>query len=386
MQQTVAAGTIEAIVEGRHDDPFAVLGVHDAGSAAVVRAFVPGAESVDVVTRDGAKLASLARRHDGGFFEGTIPSRAAYRLRATQPDGNVDRRRSLCVRAGPRPPRRLADRRGNARQALRRAGCARHRPRRSGRRAFRRLGAERPPRFRRRRFQPLGRAPHAMRKRVGTGVWEIFIPALREGTLYKYEIVGAGGSLLPLKADPVGFGAELRPLTASIVRDTTRFAWTDADWMTARAARDPRRTPMAIYEVHLGSWRRGERNRWLTYDELADTLVPYAAGHGVHAPRAHARHRAPARRLVGLPADRAVRADQPLRRACGVRALRRPLPSRRTRRDRRLGAGALSRRSARPRAGSTAPRSTSTPIRAWAFIPTGARRSSTSAAARSRII
>jgi 1,4-alpha-glucan branching enzyme len=73
MQSTVPAATVEAIVEGRHDDPFAVLGVHEAGGAVVVRAFVPGAESVDVVTRDGATLASLARRHAGGFFEGTIP-------------------------------------------------------------------------------------------------------------------------------------------------------------------------------------------------------------------------------------------------------------------------------------------------------------------------
>ena len=104
---------------------------------------------------------------------------------------------------------------------------------------------------------------HAMRKRIDTGVWEIFVPALGEGTLYKYEIIGADGTLLPLKADPVGFGAELRPSTASVVRDTTRFAWTDADWMAARAARDPRRAPMSIYEVHLGSWRRGDGNRWL---------------------------------------------------------------------------------------------------------------------------
>ncbi len=102
---------------------------------------------------------------------------------------------------------------------------------------------------------------HAMRKRVDTGVWEIFVPGLGEGTLYKYEIVGAHGTLLPLKADPVGFGAELRPSTASVVRDTAHFAWTDAAWMAARARRDPRRAPMSIYEVHLGSWRRGRRRR-----------------------------------------------------------------------------------------------------------------------------
>jgi hypothetical protein len=72
----------------------------------------------------------------------------------------------------------------------------------------------------------------------------------------------------------------LRPSTASIVRDTTRFAWSDDAWMTARAARDHRRTPMSIYEIHLGSWQRGENNRWLTYDELGDALIPYAADMG----------------------------------------------------------------------------------------------------------
>ena len=121
---------------------------------------------------------------------------------------------------------------------------------------------------------------HAMRKRVGTGVWEIFVPALRAGAIYKYEIIGADGALLPLKADPVGFGAELRPSTASVVCDTENFAWSDGEWMAARARQAPRRAPMSIYEVHLGSWRRGDGNRWLTYDELADTLVPYAVDMG----------------------------------------------------------------------------------------------------------
>ena len=119
-----------------------------------------------------------------------------------------------------------------------------------------------------------------MRRRVDNGVWEIFVPGVGEGTLYKYEVIGAGGELLPLKADPVGFGAELRPSTASVVRDTSSFAWTDAQWMAARAQRDPRRAPMAIYELHAGSWRRGEGGRWLDWDELADALLPYLADLG----------------------------------------------------------------------------------------------------------
>ena len=119
---------------------------------------------------------------------------------------------------------------------------------------------------------------HVMRKRADTGVWEIFVPAVGEGDLYKYEIRGGDGALLPQKADPVGFGAELRPSSASVVRDTDHFAWSDGEWMTGRAKMDPRRVPLSIYEVHLASWRRNADARSLTWDELADTLIPYAVG------------------------------------------------------------------------------------------------------------
>ena len=83
-------------------------------------------------------------------------------------------------------------------------------------------------------------------------------------------------ALLPQKADPVGFGAELRPQTASVVRDTSRFVWTDGEWMPRRALQDPRRVPISIYEVHLASWRRDTDGSPLSYDELADALIPYA--------------------------------------------------------------------------------------------------------------
>jgi 1,4-alpha-glucan branching enzyme len=121
---------------------------------------------------------------------------------------------------------------------------------------------------------------HQMRRRQDSGVWEIFAPGIEAGTVYKYEIVGAGGALLPLKADPIGMRAELRPSTASVVAADTPFAWTDAAFMAARAAFDPRRQPMTIYEVHLGSWRRNAHGAFLTYAELADTLIPYVADMG----------------------------------------------------------------------------------------------------------
>lgn len=119
---------------------------------------------------------------------------------------------------------------------------------------------------------------HPMANRGATGVWELFIPDLEEGTLYKYEIRSREHSALLLKADPYAFASELRPRTASVVRDLSSYRWQDETWMTMRSTRDPLTTPLSIYEVHLGSWMRvpEENNRWLTYHELAEKLIPYA--------------------------------------------------------------------------------------------------------------
>ena len=103
---------------------------------------------------------------------------------------------------------------------------------------------------------------------------------LAAGAVYKYELTGPDGRLLPLKADPFGFEAELRPSTASVVADSSDFAWSDADYMSKRAQGEPRRKPMSIYEVHLGSWRRHLDGTFLTYDELADQLIPYVTDLG----------------------------------------------------------------------------------------------------------
>jgi 1,4-alpha-glucan branching enzyme len=121
---------------------------------------------------------------------------------------------------------------------------------------------------------------HVMRKRRDTGVWEIFVPGAREGQCYKYELLDAGGKLLPLKSDPMGFAAEMRPKTASRVARTDGFIWNDGAYMAERRGRDARRSPMSVYEVHLGSWRRKEDGAFLSYDELADTLIPYAVDMG----------------------------------------------------------------------------------------------------------
>ena len=118
---------------------------------------------------------------------------------------------------------------------------------------------------------------HAMRFRGSSGIWELFVPELGEGAIYKYEIVGQQDIVLPLKADPYAFSSELRPKNGSVVARIDKHQWNDSGWMHERAHKNWLDAPISIYEVHLASWRRipEENNRWLSYRELGDQLIPY---------------------------------------------------------------------------------------------------------------
>ena len=118
---------------------------------------------------------------------------------------------------------------------------------------------------------------HPMRPRGSSGIWEIFLPEVGQGAIYKYEILGPDGNLLPLKADPYAFQAELRPNTGSVVANLDAHQWADSGWMAHRQQKNWLESAISIYEVHLGSWRRvpEDHNRWLTYRELSEQLIPY---------------------------------------------------------------------------------------------------------------
>ncbi|MBI5097105.1 MAG: 1,4-alpha-glucan branching protein GlgB, partial [Nitrospirae bacterium] len=117
---------------------------------------------------------------------------------------------------------------------------------------------------------------HPMRVLGGSGVWELFIPGLSEGEVYKYELKTTDGLVL-LKSDPYGYLYEMRPKSASIVYNLEHYQWSDTRWMSDRQGKDPLHSPVSIYEVHLGSWRRSpeEGSRFLSYRELAHELVDY---------------------------------------------------------------------------------------------------------------
>jgi 1,4-alpha-glucan branching enzyme len=280
-------GDVAAIMEARHADPFGVLGLHRAppGSmnGTVLRAFVPGAETVTAIDEAGTPVARLEQRGTTGFFEALLPERSSrftYRLHATR----------AAARWTFRDPYAFGPALGPLDEHLLVEGTHKLLYEKLGAHVLTHEGVEgvhfavwAPHALRVSvvgDFNAWDGRRHAMRKRIDSGMWEIFIPDIGEGSVYKFEILSAQGELLPLKADPFGYAAELRPSTASVVAHTENFHWNDGDWMAARARLDARRAPVSIYEVHLGSWRRHPDGGFLTWDELAAHLIPYAADLG----------------------------------------------------------------------------------------------------------
>ncbi|CAM9968008.1 unnamed protein product, partial [Chrysoparadoxa australica] len=280
--------TARQIVEGRHGDPFSVLGQHTLPDGTQsVRVFRPNVDLVEVLASGSDLVLGTLAPVDGApdLYEGILPGvvgRYDYRLRLSNSDATWEEEDAYAY--GPIL--------GEMDEYL--LGEGTHGQ------LWRALGAH---------LTALGSAPgvhfavwapnasrvsvvgsfndwdgrrHAMRRRGDTGIWEIFVPGVTEGAVYKYELLDANGQLLPLKADPVGFGSEVPPLTASVVRDLSQYWWQDHGWMATRWQKHRIDQPISIYEVHLESWRRvpEDSNRSLSYREMADQLVRYAADMG----------------------------------------------------------------------------------------------------------
>ena len=271
---------IDRILAAEHDDPFGFLGMHATEDGLVVRTFQPGAISVDVLrgtTRE--KVASLSNMRRSGLFAGNIPDSHCfdYRLQIAG-DGweyEIDDPYSFPPVLGDLDVHLLAE--GNHLDAWTKLGAhvitlgntagvsfAVWAP---NAKSVSVVGD----------FNGWDGRRHPMRLRHGCGVWELFIPGLTAGACYKYEIKSRDGRLLPQKADPYAARAEHPPATASVVVAPSRHTWRDRAWIAERRPDKTSTLPMAIYEVHLGSWRRKpeENNRYLSYREFAETLVPY---------------------------------------------------------------------------------------------------------------
>jgi len=276
----LSAQEVESICHGRHGDPFAVLGPHtNASGGCSVRAFLPGAASVVAVDLGGRRLGTLAARHAAGFFEGPIAPAGPYRLQVSWADARADLLEDP-YRFGPvlgemdawllgegshLRPYEILGATPRTQDGVAGVGFAVWAPNAS------RVSVVGD-------FNLWDGRRHPMRLRRECGVWELFMPGLGAGTRYKFELLSAAGTLLPQKADPYARQSELRPATASVVAEMPPVAPPSP----ARQAANALDAPMSIYEVHLASWRRKpeEGNRWLTWDELADSLVPYAQDMG----------------------------------------------------------------------------------------------------------
>ncbi len=274
----VEAGAARAIADGSHGDPFSVLGPHQKGKRWTVTAFVPGADRLTVLAATEVEAAAVPGVP--GLFVAEIGKNLPYRLRAGQGDNIWEFEDAF--RFGPVL--------GEMDEYLLGEGTHRRLWQALGAHAITHEGVEGThfavwaPNAQRVSvvgdFNVWDGRRHPMRRRGATGVWETFIPEIGEGTAYKYEIRGPGGAILPLKADPVGFGSEHPPKTASVVRRITGAKWADDRWLKERADRQTIDAPISIYEVHLGSWRRAPGDRMLSYQELAEQLVDYVATMG----------------------------------------------------------------------------------------------------------
>ncbi|MCW4116494.1 1,4-alpha-glucan branching protein GlgB [Aurantimonas sp. MSK8Z-1] len=268
----------ESIGRGTHGNPFDILGPHPVSGGTIVRVFRPGAQKAAVVDPSGTVLGELEPFGPEGFHSGFVPGLAAdapYRLRYTHFADSWEEEDTYRF-----PPLmtdldafyfyegthyRLYEKLGaHPTEILGVKGVAFAVWAPSAQRVSV-VG----------NFNSWDGRRHVMRRRYEFGGWDIFIPGIGKGEIYKFELTGPNGELLPLKQDPVGFMQEMAPSTASIVTGLVEHDWNDHDFRAQPQDWQSRDKPISIYEVHLGSWRRGDGNTFLDYDQIAGQLVPY---------------------------------------------------------------------------------------------------------------
>ncbi len=288
-----APAALRLLAEGLHATPFDVLGAHpDPGGGWTVRAWAPGADEVVVVFEGAADEGATApareitaqRRVEAPVFEANWPGPSVpryrlrvdgvaredpYRFEPVRRDGQLARIREPDGRVHELLGAHPIDHQGVVGTVF--AVWA------PGARAVSVVGS----------FNEWDALAHPMRARGSSGVWELFVPGVGPGELYKYRIASHYREQTLLKSDPCGRAMQLRPDTASVVPAPSEHEWTDDAWIAARREVSGAEAPMSIYEVHLSSWRRSEgadpragEPGWLDYRALADELIPYVVDLG----------------------------------------------------------------------------------------------------------
>ncbi len=266
---------LSLVLEARHHNPFAWLGLHRENNQSILRSFQPHASRVWLQTLNGWE--EMKRTHPDGLFVWTgkdEPARPV--LLRTEQDGKTFEAHDPYTFApviSEHDLHLLGE--GRLRQAYRILGAhpCRLQDVAGVHFAVWAPNAE--------RISVIGEFNrwdgriHPMRALGSSGVWEIFIPGLAVGSLYKFEIRNRHTGHVMVKTDPYGLAFELRPGTASRITAETTHAWDDSEWMQRRAHADWLHAPMNVYELHAGSWKRSTNNRFMNFRELADQLVPY---------------------------------------------------------------------------------------------------------------
>jgi len=270
----------ETFLRGKCLDVGAWFGMHLVpGEGLWIRAFLPRAQWVEVLdAKSGEPLLDLVMVHPEGLFEAHLPKRRKvfpYRFRIHgwgEPVEWVD-------------PYRFGPVLGELDHYLHAEGTLLRSYTKMGAHVATREGVEGAdfavwaPNAKRvsvvGNFNGWDGRRHILRRWSSSGIWELFVPHLRPGDLYKFEILGQDGKLLPLKSDPYAYEGEYPPGSASILSRTEATPWHDGAWMKARSQRNRHTAPVSIFEMHLGSWKRREDGGFLSYRELADLLVPY---------------------------------------------------------------------------------------------------------------
>ncbi|MGA9116957.1 MAG: 1,4-alpha-glucan branching protein GlgB [Bacteroidota bacterium] len=285
MKTTAPIDEVYRIIFIDHHDPFSILGAHvmehNGGTAVVIRAFIPDAVSLAVVVRGQrgtGREYPMDRVHEEGFYEAVIPDHTEifpYELRKTLPDGRSEVFHDsysfmptltdfdiYLFNAGDH--HRIYEKLGAHEAVVNGIGGVQFAVWAPSARSVSVIGD----------FNGWDRRWHAMRVLGSSGIWEIFIPGLSEGELYKFQVKTREGFVTD-KADPYGVEMETRPRTASKVNFLRRHVWEDGEWMERRKTADPLGSPFSVYEVHLGSWKRSAGNTWLGYRALAVQLVEH---------------------------------------------------------------------------------------------------------------
>ena len=271
---------LNLILEARSYDPFAYLGLHEQAGQFVFRAFLPHAERVWIkIAQDWQPL---QRNHDQGLYEwrgATVPSRPCV-LRIESTDHTLERHDPYTFDSVLTADELHLFGEGRLKLAYKMLGA--HLTEQQGipgvHFAVWAPNAERVSVVG--NFNRWDGRIHPMRMHGSSGVWDIFIPGLDAGEIYKYEIRNRHSGQVQTKTDPYGFSFEQRPGTAARITDLDRYRWQDEAWMQTRAAADWLHAPFNCYEVHLGSWRRNDEAHFLDYRELAAQLVPYVKDMG----------------------------------------------------------------------------------------------------------